>query len=191
MDLDKLYVMDDACLYGAFDTFAEEGLDDIAIAGAERLPEKPIVCRHSMGGKPRDLVGTGYGTMILLSSRVVGILREKEFTGWTTYPVEVYGKRGERIDGYHGFAVTGRCGPVHWNKARRERRPPPVPNGCGYDVLVGAYISPRSWDGTDIFMPKGTTYIIVLEPVMQALTKAKVSNIGFERLTELERSWDV
>lgn len=192
IEFDKLYLLSDACVTGAFVTGAGQGIDDVAIARGEKLPSKPLACRYHMGGVTlRDLVCTGYAGMYVLSDRVIDILHAGRFTGWTTYPVEVYGKSGERIDGYHGFAVTGRCGRVLWSKGKKERRPAPVPGGQAYDVWVGMYFAERSWDGSDIFMPKATTYAIVVEAVMQALTRAKVTNIKFTRLTEFERSWDL
>ena len=144
-----------------------------------------------MGGKPRDLVATAYGTVDLLSDRVIQIFRDGGYTGWTTFPVEVYGKHGERIEGYHGFAVTGRCGPIVWSKGKKVRKPPPVPWGQSYDAWVGMYFDPDSWDGSDIFLPEACASTIVVEKVMLALTKAKVTNIKFESLTEFERSWAV
>jgi hypothetical protein len=191
MDFSKLYLLGDAFIRGALRVSPGLGIDDMAIARAESLPLQPLVCRHHMGGKPRDLVGTSYATLDLLSDRVIQIFRDGGYTGWTTFPVEMFGKRGERIEGYHGFAVTGRCGPVIWAKGKKVRKPPRVPWGQSYDAWAGMYFDPDSWDGSDIFVPEATAYTIVVEKVMLALTKAKVTNIKFEPLTEFERSWPV
>lgn len=187
LDFSRLYTLDDAFVYGTLRASADEDLDSIVIHRAEKLPSKPVVFRHFMGGRPRDLVGSG-DILHIMSERVISILRAGPFTGWTTYPIELYGKKGERIEGYHGFAVTGRCGRIQWRKGKKVRKPAPVPGGQPYDAWVGMYFNPKSWDGSDIFVPKGMTCTIMTEPVMQALAKAKVTNIDFTRLTEFERS---
>lgn len=191
MDFSKLYLIRDADIRGALVVSLGQ-LDHIAIARAEKLPTVPLVGRCLQGGSPRDVVATGYAALDLFSDRVIQVLRDGGFTGWTTYPVEIYGKNGVRIDGYHGFAVTGRCGPVDWSKGKKVRKPPPVPQGQGYDAWMGLYFDPYSWDGSDVFMPEGgATCNIVVERVKLVLEKAKVTNIRFKPLTEFERSWPV
>lgn len=44
------------------------------------------------------------------SDRVIDLLRDEGFTGWDTFPVEVYLKDGSRLLGYQGLIVTGKCG---------------------------------------------------------------------------------
>jgi hypothetical protein len=58
------------------------------------------------------LIGTTWAALMLVSQRFVVALDEAEITGWMSYPVEVTGSRGEPLPGYHGFAVTGRCGRI-------------------------------------------------------------------------------
>lgn len=191
MDFGSFCLLEDAFTPGSLRVLLGESVDDMALARGDALPDEPLICRHHMGGRPRDLVGTGYGTVDLLSDRVISILRDSGFTGWKTFPVEVYGKRGERIEGYHGFSVTGRCGPIDWSKGKKVRKPPPVPWGEGYDAWVGMYFDPATWDGSDIFVPEETAYTIMVERVVTALKKAKVTNMTFKPLTEFERSWDL
>lgn len=192
MDFDSLYTIGDGLLRGAFRVTPGPGIDDMALERAENLSTTALAYRHFMGGgKPKDLIGTSYASPVLLCDRIIQILRERRFSGWTTYPIELYGKKGERIQGYQGFAVTGRCGPVLWKKGKKIRKPAPFPQGQACDAWLGLYFDPDNWDGSDIFMPEGTTYKIITEPVMKALTSAKVKNIKFERLTEFERSWDL
>lgn len=193
MDFSTLYYMSDAMTRGAFRAEPDDiTIDAIGIARSEALPETPMIFRHFMGGgNPKDLLGTGFASLILLCDRVIEILRAGGYSGWTTYPIELYEKKGERMEGYHGFGVTGRCGPVLWEKGKKIRKPPPVPKGQGYDAWLGLYFDPDTWDGSDVFMPKDSTAIIVIEPIMQALTRAKVKNFKFQPLTEFERTWDL
>ena len=192
MDFSRLYTMSEASVYGAFRASCEDIDDDVGLVRAEWVPKIPLVFRHFTGGsRLHDVIGTGHATIDLLSDRVIDIFKEYGFTGWTTFPIELYGKKGVRIDGYNGFAVTGRCGPIDWSRGRKIRKPPPVPQGRSYDAWVGMYFDPNTWDRSDVFCPGETTYIIVTEPVMLALSDAKVTHILFKRLTEFERTWDL
>lgn len=192
MDYERLYCVGEAWIPGALRVRPDLGdptkADPIAIVRAVKKPDKPIACRHQSGGKPYDLIGTTYA-LDLFSDKVVRILREGGFTGWSTFPVEVYGKRSQRIEGYHGFAVTGRCGQADISKARKLHMPPPVPWGQSYDAWVGLYFDPETWDGSEVFMPENTCHVIIVEDVFDALTRAGVKNVTFKRLTEYEYSW--
>ena len=35
------------------------------------------------------------------------LLEENGITGWSTYPIEVYDRKGNSLPDYHGFAITG------------------------------------------------------------------------------------
>ena len=190
MDFGALYYMRDASHTGAFCVLPQdETIDYFAIARAETDPPRPFRFVYASGSKPQDLIGTGTVSLYLLTVRVFEILKNVGPTGWQALPVEVSGRKGKPVDGYRCLAVTGRCGPVLWDKGRKIRKPPPVPQGRGYDAWVGLFFDTETWDGSDIFTPEGTTYKIVSKRVMEALTRAKVTNIKFTALTDFERSW--
>jgi len=72
---------------------------DLLLRGELRI-EKPLVVRHEMGGaQPKDVVWTTSIAPFIVCQRVVEVLSVKEFTGWTTYPVEVYNRSGEVVEG--------------------------------------------------------------------------------------------
>ena len=119
---------------------------------------------------------------VLISGHVIGALRQGSFTGWTTYPVELYDKKGVRIPDYHGLAVTGRCGPIDRSRSRKVRRRPFVPGAVPPDFWVGLFFKDDRWDGADIFLSEGTGYIIVAERLKNALESLRIPNIKFERL---------
>lgn len=152
--------------------------------GEHRL-SAPIVfhpMKHGGGSTPYDLMGTTFPPLLLISDRVVSVLRG--FSGWTTYPVEVHGKKGERIPGYHGLAVTGRCGPIDYTQSTPRVCEPPAPQGRRSRQWFGLCFDPRTWDGSDVFVPEGTSIKVVVEAVKQALEKAKITNADFIPLTE-------
>lgn len=112
-------------------------LDRMALVGGAESPDQPIQFRYHMGVEPMDLLPTTHAGLILVSERFRIILADRSFTGWATIPVDVHGLYQERIAGYHGLAVTGRCGAIDRSRARKERRPPPSPRGRPCEMEVG------------------------------------------------------
>ena len=187
MDFRTLYSMGGGLMYGALHVRPRDDIKEpYTLMKGEALPSEPIVFEYSCGGKPRDVIGTEFAVLELFSDRVIDILRNEGFTGWTTYPVEVYGKKGERIEGYHGFAVTGRCGPIDNSRSRQIVVPPPVPEGQPGPGWQGLYFEPDTWDGSDIFTPQGG-WVFVVGAVRKALKRAKVKNLYFKSLAEVVR----
>jgi hypothetical protein len=189
MQFEDMYLLSDGGQRGALQATPRQLIEDpFSLLRAEALPHEPLVCHRFLGSQPKDIVGMGYAILHLISDRMKGMLEEQAFTGWVTYPVEVYGKNGERIDGYNGLAITGRCGPIDDTRSVRVRRDPPVPGGEAYLAWVGLYFDPSTWDGSDFVLPEGTGFIIVTARVKEAIERAKVSNVRLERLTEVERT---
>lgn len=139
-----------------------------------------------MGWRSYDVLSTSLVSYVLVSNRAIEVFRENAFTGWSTYPVLARGKDDEELDGYHGLAVTGRCGRIDKSMSERVWRDPPSPQGNRYQTWLGLYFHPDSWDGSDIFGPEGTTFMFVAERVKEATEKARLTNFSFTRLTEFE-----
>jgi hypothetical protein len=138
--------------------------------------------RHNVGGPLRDVVITGYAMPVVVSERFVVALRDAGCTGWSLFPVTVYGKKGEVVRGYHGLQVTGICGDIDWRRAQ----PVPVkfPGGV-FPSLKGMPIDEASWDGTDVFGPPGTGQTFMTAKAAQALRQAKISNMDLEPVDEI------
>lgn len=161
--------------------------DDVALFGGGVKPQRALrfdFMKGASGSTVNDFISTSLPPLVLVSNRVVEVLGA--FTGWTTYPVEVYGKRGESIPGYHGLAVTGRCGPIDDSQSRLVIEPPPVPQGRPRKKWVGLYFDPKTWDGSDLFLPESGGGTFVTEGVRTAMESAHISNVRFTRLTEAE-----
>ncbi len=152
--------------------------------GQLKLSE-PLKLRAYMGGQATDFLWTGYPPLVCVSSRVVELLTEHEITGWDTYPVEVYGRKGEPLPGYHDFAVTG-------PECRRDRSRSEiltrqdVPGGKPFQVYKGLYFDESRWDGSDMFLVRPVGGIVVTEKVYRLFKKEKVSNVRLTPLTEVE-----
>lgn len=148
-------------------------------------PTKPIPLRAFMGGQITDFFWTDLIDMFCISDRVVQLLHTNNITGWTTYPVEIYDRKGEAIPNYHGFAVTG-------GECRRDRSRSPiitkqaVPGGKPFEVYKALYFHADDWDGSDFFVVRSPTVIVVTEKVYRLFKKSKVKNVILTPLPEVE-----
>jgi hypothetical protein len=131
-----------------------------------------------------DLVGTEVVDIRLFSNRAIELLRSRQYNGWKTYPVELVDRHGQRISGYQGFAVVGRCGPIEAERSERITR---IYGKNRLEVWRGLLFDSSTWDGSEIFQPRGTALILVTEAVKNAVEKAKLTNVRFQRITEMER----
>lgn len=135
---------------------------------------------------PLDVIWTGFAAPLLISDRVVELLKSFGAHGWSTYNVQLLTKTGESITGYSGLSVHGRCGPIDNSKSVETLKRYPAGN---FPVWKGLYFDPETWDGSHIFMPAGRGgWIVLVDEVKRAFEKAKVKNIAFKRLDEVERS---
>jgi hypothetical protein len=159
------------------------------LARAEFRPEGPIDYVRDEGHTPHDLIGTTDAAVTLVSSRLLAILDERKFSGWTTFRVQIFLDDGSTLGEYAGLAVTGRSGPIDDRFSKDVIQPPPVPGGQSGRALRGLCFEPESWDGHDIFTPEGYAGSFVVEAVKDALEEAAVSNVEFRRLSEIERIW--
>jgi len=74
--------------------------------------------KKSCGKRLRDFLNTGYGDyFFLIADRVRDVFEANGLTGWKTYPVEVYDKKGAPVPGYHGISILGKCGPITYDPA--------------------------------------------------------------------------
>jgi hypothetical protein len=163
----------------------------LELGRGEVLPAEPIVVRHYMGGAvPSDVVWTGAALPLIVHARVIGLLLGHRFTGWATYPVEVRGKRDELFADYHGLAVTGRCGALHWRADSRFQKQFPA---AAVPYYRGLHFDAHSWDGSDLFAPvpidgrgRETGHRFALGSVVRAFRKAKVRNLRLRCVLEAE-----
>jgi hypothetical protein len=133
-----------------------------------------------------DLIWTSQGVPIVVSDRVIGILSEEGFTGWDTYPVTVVGQDGRVIENYRGLAITGRCGPLDSSMSLVVLRQYPAGT---FPVRRGRFFDPSTWDGSDLFMPqRPAEHVFALAEVRVAFNRARIRNVEFQRIDELEWS---
>ena len=142
----------------------------------EAVPAEPLRIAWSAGSMtPEDLVWIGVKQFVA-SPRCLEVLAG--FTGWRTYPVEVYDGGGMLVPGYAAIAVTGRCGRVLSDLTREE--------GEGIRAnYVGLVFSPNEWDGSDIFFPLYGVGPIATASLREAMRSAKITNLRATQLTKV------
>ena len=163
-------------------------IDDVGLLQGTVTPSAPVVFRHAIGRVPSDLMLGGSPFVLLISDRFQEVLKEHAFTGWATYPVAVQTKRGAPIPGYSGLAITGRAGDVDWNRSESSIRASLRPDGHATHSYRGMYFDEASWDRSDLFLLGDTGRLVVTAAVRDALRAAKIRNVAFTRLTEVQTS---
>ena len=129
------------------------------------------ICFQQIDGKIlRDIIESRSVSFDLISLRLRDLLKDNHISGWESYTIQLYDKRGNQIEGYCGFSVIGRGGNIifkrdGWNLKKEDRI---------YNV--------SQWDGSDIFLLGGSIYIT--ESVMKLLQKNKISGAEFVPMQE-------
>lgn len=138
----------------------------------------PIVFRQYDGKRLRDFLDTGWPPVYLVSDRVVSLLTENGITGWHNYPIQLFDKKANLIEGYSGFSILGKGGKYSkvWERGyNKETHESFIESRGLYDL--------GQWDGSDIFMVHGG--IIITERVMKLMKANKVTAVEYEKLSDL------
>jgi hypothetical protein len=161
--------------------------DTFGLTRAEVHPAHPVAVGWAMGStEPGAVIWTTHVAPIIIADSVVNLLRAHGFTGWSLYPVSARNKQGQPVPGYSGLAVTGRCGDIDFSMSVKIPRIRPA--GI-FPVLKGLLFDPASWDGSDFFMPaRRSGHVFVVEEVKKAFERAKIRNVSFEALDQVESS---
>ena len=149
----------------------------------------PIYFKHSYGSKKLLDILTTDGVFWLISEKMKNLLEENRITGWKTYPIKLFYKKMEPIEGYYGFSITGRCGPIDFSKSEIIKHTSTVyeehvwVEGKGYQPVQlekpyvytwkeykGLHIDLDSWDGSDFINP-------MIPEVRMTIVTQKVVNV--------------
>jgi hypothetical protein len=145
----------------------------------------PVLFKQAYGKKICDIIDTGWPSLYLISDKLIDIFEKNNFTGWKLFPVKILDKKGNVIEGYHGFSVTGICGPIDYSKCTIvEKRF--VPNGTLNKYYQGLYIGLDKWDGSDFFLPEKYYGIIVTQRVAEITQIHMPTNVEFKNLSTIE-----
>lgn len=131
----------------------------------------------SSGKRMRDILDTRHPPLYLISDRFKVILEESGITGWKSYPIALFDKKGNHVNGYNGFSITGRAG--------KMQKYDQLPLECGYSADAdGYYFDINTWDGSDLFNTEGSWHIIASERFIKVLVDNKITACDYCRLTD-------
>jgi hypothetical protein len=147
--------------------------------------EFPVIFKQASGTKLEDMLDTGTVCLHLISEKFKMLLEKNGLTGWKTFEIEVFDKKGIEVNSYYGFTVTGRCGKIDDSKSEIITRRA-VPNGPLAEYSKGLYVGLDTWDGSDFFCPEGTTYLIATKRAVDLIKADKITNVEFENLADIE-----
>lgn len=166
-----------------------DNLVDIDINSLQRgllKTESDIVFNHSQGRWVRDYIPTTYSILHLFSDRVLSELNRKSITGFKSIPVTLKNKKNENIEGYSLFVVTGTCGETYKDESTIRVIPPPTEFGKSMEAYIGLFFNIDSWDGSDIFVPKNSGFILFTERAKEIFLGLNVSNLTVKKISEME-----
>ena len=154
-------------------------IHDNMIVGQYEGYEFPIEFKQDKeyGSRLRDVLDTGYPPAYLISDRFRDLLTENNVTGWKTYPIRLYDKKGNLINGYNGLSFIGRGGDFdalpEYNYKMRWGTDDYVQKKGIYNI--------NNLDGSDIFKVRG--YILMTERVMKLIKKNKIDAVEFKKIS--------
>jgi len=159
-------------------------IDTRALLRGELTPQSAVRVErgHSGGSALADVLFSEIIGLIPISLRLAAVFEAEQFEGWSSYPVSIVSSSAVSED-YVGLAVTGRCSPIDYSVGEwvsDPDYPSRVLKGQGFDL--------DSWDGSDFFIPEGTTRIFVTERVCSCLKRERVKNVRCVRLSEVKTS---
>jgi len=136
----------------------------------------PVVFRHEEGKKMRDMLDMRFdGNCFLISDRMKLLMEKNLITGWKNYPVLIYDKKGNVVEGYHGFTVTGMGGNMRFLKSPNQILSSDSHKYCQWEQ--------KQWDGSDIFRIR-PNYLIVTKRTMLLFKENKITSPYFSPLSD-------
>jgi hypothetical protein len=160
-----------------FDALEPLTSPEALLRGDER-PSQAVAFRKKAGDRAYDLLGETYGVLKFVSAAFIKAFESNRVTGWSTFPVELrtQGSSGE-LAGYRGLAVTGRSGPIDRSRSQIVERLTRGGKGGVLYAEIGLYVDKSTWDGSDLFIPEGSSVVCLSEAARGALDGAGLTNV--------------
>ena len=83
----------------------------------EYYVEKPLVFKGYMGQKVFEWLWAT-SPLFVISERIHSSFEDAGLTGWKSYPVEVYDRKGGRLPKYYGVSIIGRRVKIDYSKSK-------------------------------------------------------------------------
>jgi hypothetical protein len=170
-------------------SFRVTNLNDISsdeIYSGDFICSNPLEFKYYVGGAtPYDIIATGWVGIYLISYKTIDLLIRNNIRGWKVYPTIVFDKKNNVLNNYSVLTITGKCGSIDWSKSY-EFQKQLTPTGQFANMLRGIHFDYNEWDGSDIFIPKGSKFILVTERVKILFELNKISNAEFKEIESIE-----
>ncbi len=158
---------------------------DLLLHGNYTNVKLPVVFTQQYGKVLKDIIGTGWASLYLISDKMKNVLQDAHLTGWRTFDIILLDKKGERIEGYEGLSIVGRCGEIDYNKSEIIEKQV-IDHGPLVKFYKGIYFDLHRWDGSDFFLAKGNTTPIVTANAEAAIKQNNLTNIALRSLSDIE-----
>jgi hypothetical protein len=152
------------------------------LMGTMEVTAPAVRWRRSRGTRIGDVVWTDFVGLVLISDDLAGQLRQRGITGWSPFPTECV--NSPELSRYVVCQVQGRSGGVRFDRGTWIRHEEAA--GPWKSVLRGLFFDENTWDGSDIFCPAGTGFMVVTEKVVDVIRAFDTRNVGITPMTDVE-----
>lgn len=114
---------------------------------------------------------------VIVSDDFLGTMQELGAAGFESRPITLLrGRQREAVRGHHLLVVTGRSPGMWWGFHDEHVRETQCVEG-GPWVAQHACLdpAPSGWDGSDLFMPEGTGFLVATHRVVEALRARRLA----------------
>lgn len=152
-----------------------------SLASFSSIPQGPVLLSQISGYKWLDIVPSSFAEVLLVSQRCRSLL--SGFSGCTFVDTLVRTKQGTYIDNLSILVVTGRSGRIKPEEAQIVWKRA-VPGGPLYEARYGLVFD--DWDGSDIFRPQESSFILVTDKIRDEVLTRQLSNLVLKPVDEVE-----
>jgi hypothetical protein len=158
----------------------------VSLLRAQLVPPAALKLRPAMGARFVDVLWTTFPPIRVISGRLLDLLSANELSGVGIYDVEVKDREGRIQSDYFGLAIRGRAGEQDLRRVQLIQKSAITKGGAPYTNLKGVYFENDVWDGSDFTLMGSSLMVIVSERVVETFARAKVRNVRFTPLPDVE-----
>ena len=120
---------------------------------------------------------------VSISEKLKRFFEIEKLTGWNTYPIKIFDKKGNEVEGYYGLSIIGKCGPVDFTQCEIFEKKL-VPEGPLCKIYKSLPIGLDKWDQSDFFLSENAGSIIITRKAADLLQINKFTNIQMENVAK-------
>ncbi len=183
IDFDTLYSIRPSLGDSIFTADFELDLDSLGATVRGDIPaDKPLHAHWIEGNsEPGALIGSvGLSTLVVSEPLFQSL---SGLSGFSSVPVFLEGKQGQKVGNYFLIIVHGRCGPIDPTRSQLI-----TGNPKDEPILKGLYFSDEDWDKSDLFMTHEKTYFVFgTEKILKKFIELAPNEVAFTPLAQMEQ----